>query len=38
MEAVDVFVTVYLIAVMIVLGILSTLSYRKRAKNGELDD
>lgn len=38
MGAVDTFVAAYLIAVMVILGVLSILAYRKRAKNGELDD
>lgn len=38
MGAVDTFVALYMIGVMVVLLILSILAYRKRAERGEIDD
>ena len=38
MATVDIFVAAYLIGVIIVLGIFSTLAYIKQAKRGEIED
>lgn len=38
MQPVDTFVALYLIGVMVVLGVLSVLAYRKQKKNGEIED
>lgn len=38
MQPVDTFVAAYLIGWMVVLGILSILAYKKKKKNGELED
>lgn len=38
MQSVDTFVALYLIGWMVVLGVLSTLAYRKKIKKGEEKD
>ena len=38
MQPVDVFVAAYLIGIMVILGVLSILAYKKQVKNGEIKD
>lgn len=38
MGAVDTFVALYMIAMMVVLLILSILAYKKKVKNGEIEE
>lgn len=38
MQPVDVFVAAYLIGIMVVLGVLSVLAYRKQVKRGEIKE
>ena len=38
MQPVDVFVAAYLVGIMVVLGVLSILAYRKQVKEGKLKD